>query len=109
MLALWLLCSAEAQGRLPENGREADGGSGAKQSGRRPLHGHSEGAWSGPELEHNIHSATIHASSANRSRSQINEISSTHFFSWIRGRLACAFRVMQCALDEMPTKSIERQ
>ena len=47
MLALWMLCSAEAQGRRPENGREADGGSGAKRSGRRPLFGHSEVAWSG--------------------------------------------------------------
>ena len=68
MLALWMLCSAEAQGRRPENGQKADGGSGAKRSGRRPLFGHSEVAWTLPELEHNSHSASIHTSSANRSQ-----------------------------------------
>ncbi len=32
MLALWMLCSAEAQGRRPENDQKAYGGSGASEA-----------------------------------------------------------------------------
>ncbi len=32
MLALWMLCSAEAHGRLPENDQKAYAGSGAREA-----------------------------------------------------------------------------
>ena len=98
-LALEPLCwryGCYAQRRLTEDSRRmtkkrTPGAERAKRAERTAYAFWSfSGSLEWPELEHNIHSASIHGSSASRSRSQINEIFCTHFFRRIRGRLACA-------------------